>query len=103
MIPVIQYPYNLQVDYILASTDAKPTKNIALWSVLFERDTEILYLWNGTEWIEQSRGIITRLHVIDEGTGEWAPFIDRSSSVWEQLFSIRRLIEEIVIMMKTKQ
>jgi len=103
MIPVIQYPYNLQVDYILASTDTRPTKNIALWAVLFERDTELLYLWNGTEWIEQSKGIISRLHVVDETTGEWEPFIDLSSSVREQLFSIRRLIEEIVLIMKTKE
>ena len=59
MIPVVVYPYNLQVEHIGLSTDEKPIR-ANKGAIYFEKDTELIFCWNGEEWVKQPKGIYTR-------------------------------------------
>ncbi len=100
MIPVIPYPSNLQLDYIVLSTDDKPEKNVPYLSALFERDTEQLYVWDGTQWVKHGKGLIARLHTYNEETGEWESVKTYETLLRSELILIRRVLEEILVSIK---
>jgi hypothetical protein len=50
MIPVIQYPYALQVDNVGLSTDSKPEK-ANKGTIYLELDTQKTYYWSGLAWV----------------------------------------------------
>jgi len=99
MIPVIPYPSNLQLDYIRLSTDEKP-KDAPLMSVLFERDTEALYVWDGANWVEHGKGLVARLHTYNSATGQWESVKTSETLLLSELVMMRRLLEEILLTMK---
>lgn len=43
-------PFEFQIRYIGLSTDTKPTVNVPLGSGLYEADTGLVYLFDGTTW-----------------------------------------------------
>ena len=43
-------PYEHVLKYICLSTDTKPTVNVAIGSEAFERDTNLLYIFDGSVW-----------------------------------------------------
>lgn len=52
-------PFAFKVSYICESTDVKPTVGITTGTIVLETDTNLLYLFDGTEWhiVEELRNV----------------------------------------------
>lgn len=43
-------PFEFKISYLVESTDVKPVAGVAPATIALETDTNLLYLFDGTEW-----------------------------------------------------